>query len=271
MPDKPSYIRKAERAEQHIVDLTARLASFERKHPYTVTDPVQNKRGERFSRLMFTEAPDPDIGLIAGDIIYNLRASFDYLIGSLVPSGERSKVLCPTLHEPVWEIPHVTTENKERTKNRQRWYSLTHHIRSTDAIAALKELMPLEARRQPPQEQALDLINRLSNKDRHQRLPVITWGLGDVRSKMIVRGSGQIVRCAMPEILDPARQGIKNNALIPVPDKAVYVTLSGTPVVLIRIGEERSNFLIPDIFLKMLVWLRTEAIPRLEPYSRKGV
>ncbi len=76
MADKPSYIRKADRAEEHIFNLTVCLGAFAAKHPYTVTDPIKNKRGERFCYLEFTEAPDPDIDLIAGEIIYNLRASF---------------------------------------------------------------------------------------------------------------------------------------------------------------------------------------------------
>jgi hypothetical protein len=265
----PSYIRKANRAEQHIIDLTQRLAVFAGKHPYTVTDPVKNKRGERFSYLEFTESPDHDVGLIAGDIIYNLRASFDYLVGSLVPSGERSKVLCPVLHEPVWEIPHVTTENKQRTKDRERWHSLTRHVRSTDAIVVLKDLMPLDSRRKPPEEHPLDLINRLSNKDRHQRLPIITWGLGQVRAKVVLKGSGQIVPAEIPG-WNPTHRGFKNNASIPVPDGVVYVKLRGTPVVLIRIGEERSNFIIPGVFWDMLNWLRNEAFSRLGSYSKSG-
>jgi hypothetical protein len=267
MADKPSYIRKADWAEKHLIDLTALLKAFADKHPYTVTDPVENKHGERISHLVFTESPHPDVGLIAGDIVYNLRASFDYLIGSLVKSSERSKVLCPILHEPVWEIPHVSTENKQRTKDRDRWNSLAHHIRTTDAITVLKELMPLDSRRKPPQEHALDVVNRLSNKDRHQRLPILTWGLGNVRATLVLRGSGQIVPVRLPEI-EPLNEGIKNNASIHVPDGAVYVKLRGTPVVLIRVGEERTNFRIPDMFWVMLTWLRTEAFPRLGPYSR---
>ena len=250
MVNQPSYIRKADWAERHLIDLALLLDAFATQNPYTVTDPVKNKHGQLISTLEFTQEPDPDGELIVGDIIYNLRASFDYLIGSLVPSGERSKVLCPVLHEPVWEIPFVATENSERTKNRERWESLARHIRSEEAVAALKELMPLEyARRESPKEHALDLINRLSNKDRHQRLPILTWGIGDVRARMVTRGSGQIVPCQILGISDPMRQGFENHAEIPLPDKAVYVKLSGTPVVLVRIGEERQNFRVPAGFL----------------------
>lgn len=267
MTEDPSYVRKADRAEQHMFDLAISLGIFAAKEPYVVTDPVKTKRGDRVSYLKFTEYPDPDVVLIAGDVIYNLRASFDYLIGSLVPSGERSRVLCPTLHEPVWEIPHVSAENKQRTKDRDRWNSLTRHIRSTDAITALKELMPLESRREPPKEHPLDLINRFSNKDRHQRLPVITWGLKDAEAKVVLKGSGQIVPAKMVGLVS-LHTGIRDNALIPVPDRVAYVKIKGTPVVLTRIGEH--TFIIPGVFSEMLNWLRTEAFPRLGQYSRKG-
>jgi hypothetical protein len=267
--NEPSYVRKADRAEFHIMDMTVQLAIFAAKVPYAVTDPVKDRRGNRTCRLEFTESPGPEIELLAGDIIYNLRASFDYLIGSLVPSGERSKVLCPVLREPVWEIPHVSTENKERTRNRDRWYSLARHIRSTDAIEALKELMPLESRREHPKEHPLDLINRLSNKDRHQRLPIITWGLSDVRPKAVMRGSGAIVPVKFPG-MDLSREGLKSNASIPVPDNVAYVKISGNPVVRIQIGDEQHHFRIPGVFDEMLNWLRTEAFTRLGKYSRNG-
>jgi hypothetical protein len=227
---EPSYVRKADRAEEHIFHLAVLLGAFAAKEPYTVTDPVEDKRKKRFSRLVFTESPPEDVDLIVGEVIYNLRASFDYLIGSLVPASQRSSVLCPILREPVWEIPHVSGENKQRTKDRERWFSLAHHITVTDAIAALKDLMPLDSRRKPGEGHALDLLHRLSNKDRHQRLPVLTWGLGDVRAKVVRKGSGQIVPAQM-EGIDPRHNGIKNGAPIPVPGDVVYVKLKGTPVV----------------------------------------
>ena len=46
----PSYVRKADWAEKHLIDLTMRLTAFAAKHPYAVTDPVKHKRGQRFSR-----------------------------------------------------------------------------------------------------------------------------------------------------------------------------------------------------------------------------
>ena len=127
--------------------------------------------------------------------------------------------------------------------------------------------MPLDSRRKPPQEHALTIIHRLANKDRHQRLPILTWGLADVTLKGVRQGSGAIVPLITPE-MDLSREGIKNNAPLPVPDGIVYVKLRGTAVVLIRVGEERMNFRIPDSFWITLRWLRNEAFPALAPFSR---
>jgi hypothetical protein len=93
----------------------------------------------------------------------------------------------------------------------------------------------------------LDLMNRLSNKDRHQRLSVITWGLGQVQAKVVLKGSGRIETREISG-QDPTHRGFKNNASIPVPDGVVYVKLRGTPVILVRIGGEWNNFKIPDAF-----------------------
>jgi hypothetical protein len=265
MAGKPSYVRKADWAEKHLWKLTDLTGSFMKRHPYTVSDPIEDKRQQRFVRLEFTEEPDPDIALIAGDVLYNLRAAFDYLIASLVPRSYRSKVLCPILHEPVWEIPTAEGENAERTKNRQRWNSLTNRVSSDAAITALKGLMPLDSRARPPKMHPLDVINWLSNKDRHQQLSVIAWGLGDAQAKVVLRG-GPIVPAEF-EGFDFTYKGFSNNASIPIGPDVVYVKLKGTPVVVIRISENRGNIPLPLGFWMLLEWLRHEAIAKLEPYS----
>src|SRR6266568_5030056 len=137
-----SYLRKTDWAEQHLMELSKRVLAFMASEPYGVTDPIEDRRGRRTARLVFTDQPDSDIALIAGDVLYNLRTAFDYLVGSLVPPSERSKILCPLLHEPVWDIPQAEGENNERTTNREKWESLTRRIKSDDAIEIIKDLMP---------------------------------------------------------------------------------------------------------------------------------
>jgi len=57
------------------VGLSERVLAFMDSEPYTVMDPVEGKRGQRFAQLVFTEQPDHGIALIAGDVLYNLRTA----------------------------------------------------------------------------------------------------------------------------------------------------------------------------------------------------
>ncbi len=184
----------------------------------------------------------------------------------MVPPGQRSKVLCPLLHEPVWDIPQAEGENNERTTNREKWESLTRRIKSDDAIEIIKDLMPLDSVAQPPNMHALDLLNRLSNKDRHRDLSVIAWGLGAARAKVVMRGSGQIVPAQFPSF-DFTHRGFKDGADIPIDKNVAYVKLRGTPVVVIHVSDQWGNVLMPAAFWTVLEWLRKEAIAKLGPHS----
>jgi hypothetical protein len=107
MSAEPSYLRRADWAEQHLMELSKRVFAFMAGEPYEVTDPIEGRRGQHTARLVFTEQPDPDITLIAGDVLYNLRTAFDYLVGSLVAPSERSKVcaLYSTNRYGIYLIP----------------------------------------------------------------------------------------------------------------------------------------------------------------------
>jgi len=266
MSAEPSYLRKADWAEQHLMELSKRVLAFVASEPYGVTDPIEGKRGRRTARLVLTDQPDSDIALIAGDVLYNLRTAFDYLVGSLVPPSERSKILCPLLHEPVWDIPHTEGENTELTRNREKWESLTRRVKSDEAVEILKDLMPLDARTPLPTMHPLDLLNRLSNRDRHRQLSVIAWGLGDARAKVVMKGSGEIWPAQFPDF-DFTYRGFRDGADIPIDKNVAYVKLRGTPVVVMQVNDQWGNVLLPFGLRSILEWLRNEAISKLAPYS----
>jgi hypothetical protein len=266
MSAEPSYLRKADWAEQHLMKLSKRVLAFMASEPYEVTDPIEGRRGRRTARLVFTGQPDPDIALIAGDVLYNLRTAFDYLVGSLVLPSERSKVLCPLVHEPVWDIPHTEGESTELTRNREKWESLTRRIKSDEAVEILKGLMPLDVRTPPSTMHPLDLLNRLSNRDRHRQLSVIAWGLGDARAKVVMKRSGEIRPAQFPDF-DFTYRGFRDGADIPIDKNVAYVKLRGTPVVVMQVNEQWGNVLLPSGLMTILEWLRNEAIGKLARYS----
>jgi hypothetical protein len=193
-----SFSRKMIRAGQHLAELNAILAEFADRHPYEVTRTTDAK-GKHTHRFEFTEEPSTDIPLIVGDILYNLRSGFDHLIGALVPRSKRSKVLFPLVTDPVWEIPRTAGENEDLSRSRDKWESLTRKIKHPEAISILQDLQPLTSKQRLPLMHPLDILNKLSNKDRHQQLSVILAGLDNAKVSLVMKGSGQVLRANDPE------------------------------------------------------------------------
>lgn len=258
-----SFSRKMIRASRHLTELDAILVDFADRHPYEVIR-TRDRTGKYTHRFAFTEEPPQDIPLIAGDILYNLRSGFDHLIGALVPRSQRSKVLFPIVTEPVWDIPRTDGENEELRKNREKWESLVRKIKHPEAVPILQGLQPLTSKRIPPMMHPLDILNKLSNKDRHQQLSVILAGLDNARISLVMKGSGQIHRVRV-ELSGPY-SGLANGAELPVNDDVAYVKIRGIAVAVIRFDAENTNILLPARLTQILEWILTEAIGPLYPY-----
>ena len=88
MAEVPSFTRKLDWAEQHLVKIESVVTAFVNSHPYMATYAIEHKKKPTW-RLHFTATPDDRLPLIVGDVLHNVRASLDYLVGALVPSSER--------------------------------------------------------------------------------------------------------------------------------------------------------------------------------------
>jgi hypothetical protein len=258
-----SFSRKMLRAGKHLAELDALLVEFADRHPYEVTRTT-DRMGQYIHRFQFTEEPPQDIPLIVGDILYNLRSGFDHLIGALVPRSQRSRVLFPIVTEPVWDTPPADGENEELRRNREKWESLVKKIKHAEAVPILQGLQPLTSKRIPPLMHPLDILNKLSNKDRHQQLSVILAGLDDARVSVVMRGSGQIRRMGVQ--FSGPYSGLANGALLPVDNDVAYVKVRGVAVAVIRFDAEKTNILLPARLAQILEWILTEAIGPLQPY-----
>ena len=81
----------------------------------------------------------------------------------------------PIVSEPVWSMPHAEGENEGLTKMRNKWTTATRRM-PRPAVAVLERLQPTD-RSHEPYFHCLDLLNRLSNKDRHRMLLIHLTGL----------------------------------------------------------------------------------------------
>jgi hypothetical protein len=174
----PSYITKLDRAEHHLGDLKEAVAAFggtgteAESRPYTITKSREGRRDVH--RLEFTRSVvNTETPLIAADAIYNMRSSLDHLMTALSPAGRNP--IFPVYFRGVADPP-VDGENNQRIKLRERWTSDTAHL-APQAVEFLKRLQPPDDPTHAESPHALRLLNQLSNKDRHTRLPLVADGV----------------------------------------------------------------------------------------------
>jgi hypothetical protein len=263
----PSYLYKVARAKKHLVELDEAVAAFAARRPYRVAERVEGEKKPRLvRRLEFTADPsNGDIPIIAADVIYNLRSALDHLMSALVAKKDRRSAMFPIYFDGVWEAI-VPGENQQRVKERVRWASDTKTI-SPDAVAVLKSLQPPDGGGDHPQVSMLEIINTLSNRDRHEKLPVVASGLkwpitvqrreADGTSRTVVTDDPN------PEAFLKDKAEISN-----IPDDAVDVEVAGTPVVAIDLGGQGRYAVIPEKLGLPASYIETIVIPCLLPYVR---
>jgi hypothetical protein len=133
----------------------------------------------------------------------------------------------------------------------------------------LKSLQPPEDTGDNTDADRLRVLNSLSNRDRHEKLPVTVSGLSDFT---IALKSGGKVYKALPEL---AVDFAKNDARIQIPEDSVDVKIEGTPLVVIRVGQEQRHprrdryVAIPSFLDEAIPFLKTRVVNPLIPHVRR--
>jgi len=266
---KASFERKFDRAEKHLMDLERIVKKFVDRHPYTVRRFIEGQQQKEVWRLTFTERPDARASLIVGDFLYNVRAGLDYLIGALVPPRSRSHVLFPFMREAVWEMPYVEGENAERTRQRARWETITRGM-DPSAVAILQSVQPLDRDATPTTWDTLDILNRLSNKDRHRELVAYGSGLTQISGNAKLQGGRRLETA-----VENPRGNLLDDTEIYGGPGAMDVQLSGTPVVVVKMPALNLNvpegyIRIPRDLRRILDDTRIEVVAALTPFLNEA-
>lgn len=262
----PSYLSKVTRAKKHLVELDEAIKAFAAPEPYGVLERMEGKKKPRLVRRV-TLTADPantDIPIIAADVIYNLRSALDHLMASLVANSDKRRAMFPIYFAGVWEAP-LPGENEQRLKERSRWARDTKTIKS-DAVAILKSLQPPDTGGEETETAILDLINRLSNRDRHEKLPVIAAGLEDLRVRYREPTGRVREGFADPEL----GTVFEDKATISCPDDAMNVEIAGKPVVAIRASHNERYVALPTKLDLAASFIETRVIAPLLPYGRSA-
>jgi hypothetical protein len=100
-------------AKAHLKLLDSEIEKFSQSNPYTLTRNDDLEQRRHVLRFNLLDVPD-HICLIAGDAIYNMRASLDQLVWSLARlSGIPKRTAFPIIDGPV-----LTKKAYERTLTR---------------------------------------------------------------------------------------------------------------------------------------------------------
>lgn len=263
----PSYLAKVHRAEMHLDELQAELDRYAATGPYTVGE---SKRGKRVvHRLSFTGQPEnTDIPIILADAVYNLRSALDHLMAALVDKQDRRSVIFPIFFRGVWEVGRAE-DNPQQIKERGRWASDTKTMHPK-AVDFLKRCQPSP---EDPGHESADLlrfVNRLSNRDRHERLPVLATGI----ERMLVRFTwpdGKVQHGL--GIHRTAESFFADGAQIRFPPGATNAEIvQGTPVIAVLQGRDPtgvSRYLqIPLEASRAAALIKDRIIPGLAPYVK---
>ena len=252
---KRPYDLKLDWAEHHLRDIERLVRGYTASHPYDLF-PSMEKQGRR--RLYFTAQPDPNLGFMLGDVLYNVRAALDYLMFAIKPANKRGRIRFPIFWQGVWEPP-VEGDSEQRLRDRRAWLRAVEGV-DPQAVALIQANQPPTSTSEGD-DQALAVLNRLRNKDSQQRLNVV-----GARLLKPIRLSID----GIDEMVSPMGdgEGLTDGAYIDdIPDDAVNVKITGTPAIVIRPGVDPGGYLI-DGFRPVVLDGTRALFELLRPYDR---
>jgi len=156
--------RKLDRAQHHFNDLHARIkTSLTAKPDGETINPELDEDGKTITlRLPSVQALDPDLPLIVGDCLHNLRSALDHLVFQLAKlNGATSKDATKT----SFPVALTSAEFNRKSKNFAA-------ILTPAALTAIEDLQPYKTSN-PAATGYLWLLSQLDIIDKHRLLVVI--------------------------------------------------------------------------------------------------
>ncbi len=284
---RASWRLKIERAKHHLVELEAKISAYGDRKPYEIRR--ERERGAKHNRrfvLHFTEKPDPEIAIVMGDVIHNLRSALDHLAVAVAPRNRQSKASFPIFASDPWATNadggYVDAKARDRFE---------HAVKDmpADAVAFLKELQPyanpsrwpalretlrlkdtrLGYRFEYPDTHMLTVLSRLENNDKHCRLVAVVGGLEQAVCTATFDGRSLGEENIFPLCADGATVYRTGYPIpVPRPEPEVQVEIRGTVQVAVRIRKPEGNVAAVALLRSLSERLPLVVFPFLENFAR---
>lgn len=265
-----SWWLKVKRAQKHRDDLERRLAPYEIVRPYEIRESFdrQAKRYVYSAWIDRAAVPvDPQIAILMGDFLVNLRAALDHMRVALVPNSRKGKGYFPIFTEDFTErCPTCGLKKPNAEREAERFASFVKGMDQM-AIDYILARQPFQTGGDPTvlaERSVLSVLNALANADKHRQLVTLASGirLHEVR---VTEPDGTMT---IATVTDHAAMRLgEDGAHVHVSPHKVKVEAEGTVVVAVRGGAEGDRLSLPDICDHMLQWIGGEILPALDMFT----
>lgn len=172
---------KLRRARQHLKSVNAAIQKFIEVELRSKSDRVELQSAENWQWLVWGEVPeaDPQIAVMLGDFVHQVRSALDHSIWALVTANDKSARGSHT-HFPIKETPNQWRKDIDE-RPPDRGPAPTSGL-SADALELVRNYQPFRVGKKPGPNDALWKLHRISNEDKHRALQTVavtpTTGLG---------------------------------------------------------------------------------------------
>lgn len=230
---KPSWRLKLDRADYHLIEVAEKVTTYADSQSYRAVKvrPAKGEQNVWRCVLEVTGQPDPMLAVVVGDVVHNARSALDHLVVSLVPRKYRFNASFPIRHVDPRRLNAAGD-----VADKDGLASFERAIRGLPpkAKALIERIQPYQADK--PYFDALAVLSRLDNADKHRELTVIGRGLRDTLATVRIRGEVVLTQDG-PGFRDDGTEvaNFKLDGPQP-PESEVEVEVSGAVCVSMEVG-----------------------------------
>jgi hypothetical protein len=206
---------RLDRATEHLETLRDEIGAAEKPDFLSLFGDKEPETRRKVVRLHIVEEPPPRLGLLAGEIAYQLRSTLNNLIAALVVAEG---------HEVTFDhtFPIIRDSGQWTPANVEKWLAWL----SPGQIAIVREHQPFLS--ENPNRHPLRGLARLTNLDKHEAIPPAFALMGRAHIQVFAPDESVTIsefRWITAELLTPLHEGAELCSFLtsPDPDRPVQV------------------------------------------------
>jgi hypothetical protein len=174
------HVRKLARALKHLDEIKDEIDRYTGRHPYVAIRDRETYPNPRIwtYRARLAMEPGPDLAVMIGDCVHNLRGTLNHLSAALVPTKRKRQAKFVIVHDDIWAIDPGTGEHISGAADQLRSWSSSVKDMHPDAARAIKAMQPYTVGDDKGLH-PLAILNALDNADKYYELTTVDLGIKD--------------------------------------------------------------------------------------------